>query len=30
MIGSIIEYTGYAVIFGCIAFAWIATPAGMY
>lgn len=29
MIPRLLEYAGYAVIFGGIAFLWIATPAGM-
>lgn len=29
MIGRLLEAICYAVIFGGIAFAWIATPAGM-
>jgi hypothetical protein len=29
MIGRIIEYASYVVIFGGVAFFWIATPSGM-
>ena len=30
MIERLLEYTCYAVIFGCAAFFWIATPTGMH